>query len=375
MMAIGAPFSVVWTQRYRPSTVISIGGLIFSVAHILASFSQHLWQFELTQGFLLGCGTCLIYMPAVTVTPTWFTARRGLAMGTILAGTGIGGVAWAPALRLLISKLGFRTALRITGSTSFILILTSASIMKWPSSQMQRINSERSATPPTLQNLFKVPLMNYHIARTRTFQAHAIGAIMQSAAYYTPVFFFASYARTLGYSASAAANFIALSNAFNAVGKVVIGYAADRLGRLNTFLLTTAVSALTALALWLPSSVSASEGDARKLFVAFAVLYGVFASAYVSLFPATLVESFGVQNFVGVNGVLYMLRGLATLVGTPVAGALIRGGGDGMKRMNKAYQNTAVMVGVLLVVATVAVMWVRVEAVVGTSANGRKWRA
>ena len=316
-------------------------------------------------------------MPAVTVTPTWFTARRGLGMGTILAGTGVGGVAWAPALRALISSLGFRNALRITGGTSFVLVLTSASILKWPESQMQRINAARSAatTPPSLKNLFKVPLMNYHIARTRTFQAHAIGAIMQAAAYYTPVFFFASYARTLGYSASSAANFIALSNAFNAIGKVVIGYAADRLGRLNTFLLTTAISAFTALALWLPSCLSGSEGDARNLFLAFAVLYGVFASAYVSLFPATLVESFGMQNFVGVNGVLYMLRGLATLVGTPVAGALIRGGGDGMKGMNKAYQNTAVMVGVLLAVASVAVVWVRVEAVVGTSGNGRKWRA
>ena len=155
----------------------------------------------------------------------------------------------------------------------------------------------------------------------------------------------------------------------------MIGYAADRMGRLNTFLLTTALSAVAVVALWVPSCVSGDEGDARGFFVAFAVLYGVFASAYVSLFPATLVESFGVQNFVGVNGVLYMLRGLATLVGTPVAGALIRGGGDGMKRVNKAYQNTAVMVGVLLVVATVAVVWVRVEAVVGVNANGRKWRA
>jgi len=107
---------------------------------------------------------------------------------------------------------------------------------------------------------------------------------------------------------------------------------------------------------------------ARALFAAFAVLYGVFAGAYVSLFPAVLVELFGVQNFASVNGFSYMVRGFGTLLGTPVAGALIHSGGAsvavGRGRRGRAaeeYAKSSVMVGALLAAATVSVLWVRLE--------------
>jgi hypothetical protein len=41
---------------------------------------------SLTQGLLLGLGTCLSYIPAVTVTPGWYDKRRALAMGIVLSG-------------------------------------------------------------------------------------------------------------------------------------------------------------------------------------------------------------------------------------------------------------------------------------------------
>jgi MFS family permease len=160
----------------------------------------------------------------------------------------------------------------------------------------------------------------------------------------------------------------------NAVGKIAIGHAADRLGRLNSLFLTTLISALAVLALWLPSSLSPTQIEGRNLFIAFVVFYGVFASAYVSLFPTSLVELFGVQNFASVNGALYMIRGITTLVGTPLAGLLIRNGQD--EASPRGYENMSIMVGVLLAVATVAVLWARVEAVLSPldrAHRRRKW--
>lgn len=374
MMTIGAPFSTSWTKLYPPRTVILAGGLIFSVALVLASFSQTLWQFIVTQGILLGIGTCLSYMPSVTVAPTWFTRHRGLAMGIILSGTGIGGVAWPLALRSLIDNVGFRNALRITGAISFVLTWVSGSFVRWPESHLARIQAENSANSSRGSGFFQLPVVNWRVARTRKFFAHALGGALQAAAYYTPVFFFASYARTLGYSQASSANFIALSNAANAIGKIAIGFMADRFGRLNTLLFTTFISALSALAFWLPSCVSATQSDGRMLFIVFTVFYGIFASAYVSLFPASLVELFGVQNFASVNGLLYMLRGMATLVGTPVAGVLIRSNQQNSQPKN--YQNTSIMVGILLVSAAASVFWVRIEAVLAMEEMGsrrRKW--
>ena len=130
-MTIGARYVSVWTKSYSPRTIISIGAVLFALANVLASFSQALWQFMLTQGLLLGCRTCLAYIPAVTVAPGRFRKRRGFAMGIILSGTGIGGALSAPVLRVLNANIGFRNTLRLTGGLSFVLIAGSSWILKW----------------------------------------------------------------------------------------------------------------------------------------------------------------------------------------------------------------------------------------------------
>ncbi|PYH42269.1 putative MFS monocarboxylate transporter [Aspergillus saccharolyticus JOP 1030-1] len=387
LMTIGAPFSVAWAKAFPPRMVAFTGGFVFAVSLVLASFGQSLWHFELSQGVLNGLGTCLCYMVAVTIAPPWFTQHRGLAMGIILAGTGVGGLVWAPALTASVEHLGFRNTLRLTGAVSFTLISLSSSAMAWdPVSRHQialenaarrrhRSSSSSSSSSRTRRMhglLLKVPLVDWRVARSRRFLAQALGAIFQAAAYYTPVFFYASYAQTLGYSTTASANFIALSNACNAIGKVLIGYLADRVGRLNALFLTTLLSAIATVAFWLPSTLAGVSAQSKALFITFTVLYGVFASAYVSLFPASLVELFGAQNFASVNGVLYMVRGMATMIGTPVGGVLIR---SSTSSSPGAFKNMSLLVSVLLFAATMSVLWVRLEALVGVHGAGSKWHS
>jgi MFS family permease len=396
LMTIGAPFAVAWSKAFSPRNVILAGAVISGLANIAASFGTRLWHFELSQGFLQGLGCCLAYMPAVTVAPTWFTKRRGFAMGisesfsrlsnraylafpakhsAVLSGTGVGGVVWAPALKASIDALGFRNTLRITGIVAFALIAAAAMVVTWsPVAEAQIRASRLTVSRAQGLALLRIPLLDWRVARQRKFLAQASSALFQSAAYYTPVFFFASYARTLGYSDATGANFIAISNACNAVGKIAIGFAADRVGRLNTLFLTTFLSAVVTIGFWVPSSTRGDQADTLKqsqdLFIAFAILYGIFASAYVSLFPTSLVELFGVQHFPSVNGVLYMVRGLATMIGTPTGGALIRG--SAAQFSSRSYENMALLVAVLLFAASASTFWVRIEAMIQ---HGRtEWR-
>lgn len=357
LMTIGAPFASAWIKSYSPATITTIGAIFFAVANILASFSQELWQFILTQGLLLGCGTCLAYIPAVTVAPGWFQERRGLAMGIILSGTGIGGATWAPVLRVLNAKIGFRNTLRLTGGLSFILITAAGSVLRWhpKMEQQNRLTGGRG------QSTFRPPLANWQIVKSRKFLAQAVGAMFQAAAYYAPMYFISTYARTLGYSSAAGANLIALSNAASAIGKVILGYVADRFGRLNVLFACTLISSTATLGLWLPSTLLGGSG--RGTFVAYIMIYSINAGAYVSLFPIALVELFGLQHFASVNGVLYMIRGFATLIGTPTAGALVRGRSyDGAVQSSLAFEKMSMFTGIMLFGATLACVWVRLEA-------------
>ena len=365
-MTIGAPYASAWTKSYSPRTVSLLGGVLFALANVLASFSQALWQFAFTQGVLLGCGACLAYIPAVTVAPGWFQERRGLAMGIVLSGTGIGGAVWAPVLRALNASLGFRTTLRLTGGASLVLIAVSASTLRWHPEIEARHRLEQ--TPG--QSRLRPPLANWRVVRTRMFVAQAAGAMFQSAAYYTPVYFISTYVRTLGYSSVTGANLIALSNGTSACGKVVLGYGADRCGRLNVLLLCTLLSAVATLALWFPSIMAMDKNTGMALFVSFVVLYSVTAGAYVALFPTALVELFGVQHFASVNGLLYMLRGVGTLIGTPGAGALIRSTSKTTMQSSLAFRSPSLLVGCLLTSATLGCLWVRIEAM---QTPGRRW--
>lgn len=174
--------------------------------------------------------------------------------------------------------------------------------MDWEPRTKALIRVERQLST---SSRLKVSLVFWRVARTRKFVAQCLSAGLQGAAYYAPVYFMSTYARCLGYSAATATMLISLSNASSAIGKVIIGHAADRAGRLNVFFFTTLMSAIATLGLWTPSTVSAG----KNLFIAFAIFYGVFAGAYVSLFPATLVELFGVRHFASVNGFLYSQLG------------------------------------------------------------------
>jgi hypothetical protein len=96
--------------------------------------------------------------------------------------------------------------------------------------------------------------------------------------------------------------------------------------------------------------------------LAFSSIYGITAGAYVSLFPTALAEQFGVQNFASINGLLYMLRGIGTLIGTPVAGSLIHGNSGPSSHLASSFEKTSLMVGCLLLGASLAVSWARIEA-------------
>ncbi|MBE7180332.1 MAG: MFS transporter [Terriglobus roseus] len=365
LMSMGAPLASAWTKTFGAREVTLAGGLILGLSNILASFGQKLWHFILAQGVLLGIGTCLSYIPAVTVAPGWFDERRGLAMGIVLSGTGVGGVVWAPLLRSLNDSIGFRNTLRLSGGLAVVVIFLCGMVLCWDPESERRNRAEGYSR----KHPFQVPLVNWRIARSRKFFAHAVGATLQAAVYYTPVYFFSSYARTLGYSSATGANFIAASNASSATGKIAMGWIADRFGRLNTLSLCTVIAAFTALGLWLPSTVTDGSAVSRALFITFAITYGIFAGSYVSLFPTSLVELFGVQHFASVNGFLYMIRGFGTLVGNPIAGSFIHHSG-GVVGSAMGFEKTSVMVGVTLFVAAIAVCCARIEA-----AGVTKWKA
>jgi len=368
LMTMGGPWAILWAKLFSPQAVVCAGGLVFGIAFILASFSQSLWQFVLTQGLLAGIGTCMSYVPTTAAVPGWFDKHRGLAMGIVVSGTGVGGTIWPPILRTLITHVGFRNAMRVSGSISALLVVIAGAALRWEPKFADRIRIETQNFNKQATWLTQIPTVDLRVASSKKFIAMAVGNFLQSAGYSTPLFFYAAYAEALGYGHNTAAIFITISNASNFISRILIGYAADRMGRLNALLATTIMTAIAVFGFWLPSTackIPACGVKADVLFIFFAIMYGAFASAYISLFPASLLELFGQQHYASVNGSLSFVRGLGALLGTPLTGLLVQQATA--LTLPNTYERAIIVVGVLMFCTALSTAWVRVELTPGSN--------
>lgn len=291
----------------------------------------------LTQGVLFGVGASLLYFPTLANAPEYFEGHRGLAMGIILSGAGIGAVVLSPTIQALITAFGIRWTLRALGIAVFILsapIAWNAPPSRFP---------ERRATHISLS-----------IARKPAFLLSVFAAVLQSAGNLIPLTFLADYSVALGYSLGLSAALISVNNGVNAVSRIVTGFAGDRLGRQNTLVTTVVGSAVAVVALWLASV----KTEDRATWLAFVVVYGVWAGGYNALYPTMVADVFGLQAYASVNGFIYFIRGLGALFGSPVAGVLV-GNGKGDRGSIGRYANVIYLDAALLFGASICVVGVR----------------
>ena len=99
-------------------------------------------------------------------------------------------------------------------------------------------------------------------------------------------------------------------------GRILPGFAADRLGRFNAMIVTTYSSAILVLALWLPARANAPV-------IVFAALYGFTSGAFVSLAPALVAQISDIRKIGVRTGSLFAIISFAALVGNPIGGSLV----------------------------------------------------
>lgn len=87
----------------------------------------------------------------MTVAPAWFDALRGLAMGIVLAGTGIGGLIWTPA----------------------------SIVLRWEPSIEARLRAERVAII-IAKALYRCSLASRGTVLTMRFAVQELGAFIQA---------------------------------------------------------------------------------------------------------------------------------------------------------------------------------------------------
>lgn len=318
-------FNKTMMYYVKPRNVMILGSIIMTTGLLLAASSTHIYQFILTQGILFGVGSSFLYLPPVVCTPIFFNKHRAIAMGIVYSGTGFGGLVIATLTRYLIDEYGWRWCLRTLALINLVATILASLLLVVPEHQEFRSNNK----------LFNIS----QVGSYRVWLQMA-GTLLQSAGYLIPLFFMSKYAETLGFSKSQGAMFIGVNNAINAVFKIILGFGADYIGRLNMIIICSLASSISIFALWMV--------ETRATFLSFVVVYGIFSGAIISILPACLVELFGVGNYQALNGLMTFGRGVGNMLGSPIAGLLIVGSGA----YSSAYRNCIIYNGVLLFAST-----------------------
>ena len=275
------------------------------------------WSFY-TCTFLFGAvagGTSPL--PYGTIIARWFTRRRGLAMGIVVAGTAAGGVVLPPLASYLITFYGWRAGFALLGilAPCVILPIVSLVIRNTP----EEFGLHPDGDEPITQDSQVSPLapLGYTASEARrsaTFWLLAISLFMvistlqSSAVHLVP--FLVDRHFTLTQAASALSFFATGA----CCGMVSSGYLVDRFAARAVAIGFFVNAAIGLALLW---SVQSWGGTLMS-----AVLLGMGLGAMLQLIPALVGWCFGLRAFGEIYSMMMTVFGLGTVTGPLLGGWL-----------------------------------------------------
>ncbi|KAF5358685.1 hypothetical protein D9758_007655 [Tetrapyrgos nigripes] len=323
--------------------------------------SLQLWvlffSYVLSQGILFGIGAGLLFYPALASVSKCFSDHRATALGIAASGSSLGGVLYPIMLRSLFEHVGFGWTLRITALISLVLCgaatLTISSLAKSEARKRERSCREVSSwfTIFGLDDLRFLSLL--------------LGSSLVALGLFIPIFYLSSFAHEM-LSVSSSSSFLIVTalNGGGIFGRIAPSILSDRLGHFNLLAPTAFLSGLLVLTGWLIPASKAEEllsylrstndldsepSEAHGLFVTvvvFAVLYGVFSGAFISLINPCVVKTTKDVTVVGRRiGFFYSVISFPSLIGTPIAGVLRSSG-------QSPYEGMILFSGITLVIGS-----------------------
>ncbi|HEX6225589.1 MAG TPA: MFS transporter [Chryseolinea sp.] len=332
-MLIGPLFGFLagWIiDRFGPRRLMLSGIVMGGVALIGLSAMNSLWQFYLFYLFNALGYMCGGPLPNQVLVSRWFTRSRGKAMGIIYLGIGVGGMLVPQIARSLTASFGWRDALMVLG----LLMVGIAFPMAWFVKE-----SPDDASVEKKQENQKIQFRN--ILKSWPFYLLAIGSMCSIGAVAGTtqnIKLFLSI--DLKYSQEAAANVLSIILGASIVGRLLMGWLADRMQKKYVMVLIYSLVALSIPLLYL--------SDVPGVIYIFAFIFGVALGGDYMIIPLMAAELFGVKVMGRVMGLIITVDGLAEAL-APMLAAWLRD-------RTGSYANGFAALIVLAIIGTVAVV-------------------
>ncbi|KAL4954345.1 major facilitator superfamily domain-containing protein [Aspergillus filifer] len=295
-------------DAYGPKELVTLGTGLYALSVLLTAECTKYWHFILCFGIMGGTGAAIVSNVAMASVPHWFEARAGMALGTAMAGAGLGGVVFPYIYRETWATVGFRWGMRIVGLVVFVLCGSASFLIK---------------TRLPKKGEFKAAF-DIHCFKDARFTTLTAATFCLELVLFGLIGLFPSYVVAQGFSSGTSVNLLVVLNVLSCVGRLVAGRIADKYGRLNVLILLVALAVVLIYAILYPFSYSLPA-----LYV-FSATYGFVSGSFISVAPVC-VRQISPAKEIGMRfGTFYGLVAFATLISIPIGGEMLEKVGGSM---------------------------------------------
>ncbi len=289
-------------DRFGPRRLMMLGILLAGVALIgLGSIST------LTLFYFFYVLNALGYMfggplPNQVLLSRRFDKSRGKAMGIAYLGIGLGGAVVPLISHTLVQHFGWQTALRALGVLIIVIAFPMAFFLKEPSFELDK---RRLDKPPSMKAAFK-GLPFYLLALGSMCSIAAVSGTQQNLKLFLSL--------DQHYAQSESAKILSLVLAFSIVGRLLMGWLADRVAKKYVMLLIYLLVALAIPFLFF--------AEARTAVFIFAVIFGIGLGGDYMIIPLMTAEIFDLRMLGRLMGLIVTVDGVAEAVSPWLIGRL-----------------------------------------------------
>lgn len=342
------------SDRYGPRRVVTFGAVFSGLAYVLVSQSHSLWQLYLYYGFVLSLGMSTVWSPITSTVTRWFREKRGLALGIVTSGVGMGIIVMPPLATYTVEHFGWRNSFLILGIVVWVFAISASFLIK--PAPMQQENRPRGAAgeatssaapanPPPSPAVSGLSGMSVKEAiSSLPFWLLFAVSTLEAVAHQTVLIHIVPHATDIGISTTVAALVLTTIGIGNVIGRLLIGFASDRAGSRGTLLSCFAVQGV--MLLWL---IGMTE---TWMFFVFAVFFGMTYAATMPMFAKLAAEYFGLRSTGTIIAVWLLAFALGGAFGSPFAGYIF----DTTGNYSIAFLTAGVVMFVALVLTSFAQM-------------------
>lgn len=299
---VAAPMVGAILDRVGAQRVIVGGVIVAATGALLMSMVETLWQFYAAMVVMSfgvsGAGSQV----GLAATATWFERRRARAMSIMTLGGGVGGLV-AIAMAALVEEFGWRPALRILAAAMLagglgISTLTRSRPDGHPQPMDGIARRVTAGDPRGAPVRWGIPMAR--AARSRSFVLLTLGMIAMSFATTAVVVHQVPYLeREVGITKAAAGSTVLLFTLTSIVGRIGLGFIADRYAKRVVMAAATGIVAVGLAML--------ANAESFLLAITGIAIVAPGYGAMMPVRPALFADYFGTKHFGAVNGLATML--------------------------------------------------------------------